>query len=129
VKQNYQTIDAAATALGVPEAVTVAMGELVADVREGLLAMAVGTGLQVMAAMMDADVAVVCGPRGKHDPGRAAVRHGTERGSVTLGGRRVPVERPRMRTVDVSGELPVPLYELFTGTEVLGRMAMVLASA
>jgi putative transposase len=71
----------------------------------------------------------VCGPRGKHDPGRAAVRHGTERGSVTLGGRRVPVERPRMRTVDVSGELPVPLYELFTGTEVLGRMAMVLASA
>jgi putative transposase len=124
VKQNYQTIDAAATALGVPEAVTVAMGELVADVREGLLAMAVGTGLQVMAAMMDADVAVVCGPRGKHDPGRAAVRHGTERGSVTLGGRRVPVERPRMRTVDGSGELPVPSYELFTGTEVLGRMAM-----
>ena len=41
MKQNYQTIDAAATALGVPEAVTVAMGELVADVREGLLAMAV----------------------------------------------------------------------------------------
>ena len=124
MKQNYQTIDAAATALGVPEAVTVAMGELVADVREGLLAMAVGTGLQVMAAMMDADVAVVCGPRGKHDPGRAAVRHGTERGSVTLGGRRVPVERPRMRAVDGSGELPVPSYELFTGTEVLGRMAM-----
>jgi putative transposase len=124
VKQNYQTIDAAATALGVPEAVTVAMGELVADVREGLLAMAVGTGLQVMAAMMDADVAVVCGPRGKHDPGRAAVRHGTERGSVTLGGRRVPVERPRMRAVDGSGELPVPCYELFTGTEVLGRLAM-----
>ena len=124
MKQNYQTIDAAATALGVPEAVTVAMGELVADVREGLLAMAVGTGLQVMAAMMAADVAAVCGPRGKHDPGRAAVRHGTERGSVTLGGRRVPVERPRMRTVDGSGELPVPSYELFTGTAVLGRMAM-----
>jgi hypothetical protein len=45
VKQNYQTIDAAATALAVPEAVTVALGEIVADVREGLLAMAVGTGL------------------------------------------------------------------------------------
>lgn len=44
VKQNYQTIDAAATALAVPEAVTVALGEIVADVREGLLAMAVGTG-------------------------------------------------------------------------------------
>jgi len=66
----------------------------------------------------------VCGPKGKHGPARAAVRHGTERGSVTLGGRRVPVERPRMRAGDGSGELPVPTYELFSSTEVLGRMAM-----
>jgi transposase-like protein len=124
VRHNYQTIDAAATALGVPDAVPVAVRELVADVREGLLAMAVGTGLQVMAAMMDADVTAVCGPKGRHDPGRAAVRHGTEKGSVTLGGRRVPIERPRMRATDSSGELPVPSYELFTSTEVLGRLAM-----
>jgi putative transposase len=124
VKQNYQTIDAAATALAAPEAVSVALGELVADVREGLLAMAVGTGLQVMAAMMDADVTAVCGPKGRHDPVRAAVRHGSEKGSVTLGGRRMPVERPRMRAVDGSGELAVPSYEMFTSTEVLGRMAM-----
>jgi len=124
VKQNYQTIDAAATGLAVPEAVSVVLGEVVADVREGLLAMAVGAGLQVMAAMMTEDVTAVCGPKGKHDPARAAVRHGTEKGSVTLGGRRVPVERPRLRAVDGSGELPVPSYELFTSTEVLGRMAM-----
>jgi putative transposase len=124
VKQDYQTIDAAASALGAPEAVTVVLGEVVADVREGLLAMAVGTGLQVMAAMMDADVRAVCGPKGKHDESRTAVRHGTEKGSVILGGRRVPIERPRMRGVDGSGELAVPSYELFTSTEVLGRMAM-----
>jgi hypothetical protein len=35
------------------------------------------------------------------DPDRTAVRHGHERGSVTLGGRRVPVQRP------------VAAYELF----------------
>jgi transposase-like protein len=124
VKQNYQTIDAAVTAMAVPEAVTVALGEIVADVREGLLAMAVGTGLQVMAAMMDADVTAACGPKGRHDPDRTAVRHGTEKGSVTLGGRRVPVERPRMRATDGTGELPISSYEAFTGTELLGRMAM-----
>ena len=124
MKKNYQTIDAAATGLAVPESVTVALAELVVDVREGLLAMAVGTGLQVMAAMMDADVSAVCGPKGKHDPDRSAVRHGTENGSVTLGGRRVPVQRPRMRAADGSGEVPVPAYELFSSTEVLGRMAM-----
>jgi hypothetical protein len=124
VKQNYQTIEAAATARGVPESVSVTLGEILADVRGGLLAMAVGTGLQVMAAMMDADVTAVCGRKDKHDPNRTAVRHGTEMGSVTLGGRRVSLERPRMRAVDRSRELPVPSYELFTSTEVLGRMAM-----
>src|SRR3954453_2083400 len=49
---------------------------------------------------------------------------GSERGSVTLGGRRVPVSRPRVRAADGSGELPVPAYELFSGTEILGAMAM-----
>ena len=89
------------------------MGEIADDMREGLLALAVGAGLQVMAALMEADVAAVCGPRGKHDPGRTAVRHGRERGSVTLGGRRVGVERPRMRATDGAGEVLVPAYELF----------------
>ena len=89
-----------------------AIGEVVADVREGLLAMAVGTGLQVMAAMMDADVTAVCGPKGKHDPDRARCGTAPRRGSVTLGGRRVPVERPRMRAVDGSGELPVPVLRV-----------------
>src|SRR5690349_18164016 len=92
--------------------------------REGLLALAVGAGLQVMAAIMEQDVAAVCGPKGRHDPQRTATRHGHERGSVTLGGRRVPVTRPRMRAADGSGELPVPTYELFSRTEVLGRLAL-----
>src|SRR5438270_2939591 len=92
--------------------------------REGLLALAVGTGLQVMASMMEADVAALAGPKGRHDPDRSAVRHGYGAGSVTLGGRRVPIPRPRVRTVDGCAELPVPAYELFSSTEVLGRMAM-----
>ena len=96
--------------------------------REGLLALAVGAGLQVMQQLMEADVSAVCGPRGKHDPDRTATRHGAGAGSLTLGGRRVPVTRPRVRavgaTADGVGELPVPAYELFNSTELLGRMAM-----
>src|SRR4051794_17347804 len=80
--------------------------------------------MQVLAAMMEDDVTTACGPKGRHDPQRAATRHGHERGSVTLGGRRVPIERPRMRATDGSGELPVAAYELFSSTEVLGRMAL-----
>jgi len=122
VKKDYQKNATSAPVLA--EVVSIAMAELAVDVQEGLLAMAVGTGLQVMAAMMNADVEAVCGPKGKHDPDRSAVRHGTGDGSVTLGGRRVPVQRPRMRAMDGSGELPVACYELFSQTQVLGRMAM-----
>jgi putative transposase len=124
VSKQYQNEAARASEPVVPESVSVAIEQVTADVREGLLAMAVGTGLQVMAAMMEADVTAACGPRGKHDPDRAAVRHGREQGSVTLGGRRVGVSRPRMRAADGCAELPVPSYETFTSTEVLGRMAM-----
>ena len=122
MKKDYQKNATSAPVLA--EVVSIAMAELAVDVQEGLLAMAVGTGLQVMAAMMNADVEAVCGPKGKHDPDRSAVRHGTGDGSVTLGGRRVPVQRPRMRAMDGSGELPVACYELFSQTQVLGRMAM-----
>ena len=124
MKKDYQKNVVTATAPVLPEAVTVAMAELAGDVQEGLLAMAVGAGLQVMAAMMNADVETVCGPRGRHNSARTAVRHGSEDGSVTLGGRRVPVTRPRMRATDGSGEVAVSAYELFSRTEVLGRMAM-----
>ncbi len=122
--KNYQRTVSDTTALAVPEQVTVAMNEVAADMREGLLALAVGAGLQVMAQLMEADVTAVCGPRGKHDPERVATRHGAEAGSVTLGGRRVPVRRPRVRAADGTGELPVPTYQVFTSTELLGRMAM-----
>ena len=106
------------------ERVSVALAELAGEVQEGLLALAVGVGLQVMAAVMEADVSAVCGPKGRYDAERTATRHGHEAGSVSLGGRRVPVRRPRMRATGGSGELVVPSYELFSGAEVLGRMAM-----
>jgi len=127
MKKNYQTKTApAATAAGVavPERVTIAMSELAGAVEEGLLALAVAAGLQVMHTMMNEDVIAACGPKGRHDTGRAAVRHGSEDGSVTLGGRRVPVRRPRVRTADGTAEVPVASYELFSSTELLGRMAM-----
>ena len=126
MKKNYQT-DAARVAMNevvVPDAVSVAMGELTGAMREGLLALAVGAGLQVMQVLMDESVTALTGPKGVHDPDRVAVRHGTEAGSVALGGRQVPVRRPRVRTADRSAEVAVPAYELFASTELLGELAL-----
>jgi len=127
VSKKYQTRslnDTAGLQVSVPEQVTVALEELTGQVAEGLLSLAVATGLQVMAQLMEADVETVAGPKGRQNRHRTGVRHGTGAGSVTLGGRRVPVVRPRVRAADGSGELPVPAYELFSSTELLGRLAM-----
>jgi putative transposase len=126
VKNNYQTnaTRAATREVVVPDSVSVAMAELAGAMREGLLALAVGAGLQVMQALMDESVTALAGPKGRHDPNRTAVRHGDENGSVTLGGRRVAVRRPRVRSVDHKTELAVPAYELFTSTELLGELAL-----
>jgi hypothetical protein len=72
--------------------------------REGLLAASTAVGLEVMADLMELEVTELAGPKGKHDPERTRTRHGTEPGSVTLGGRRVAVRRPRVRTIAGDGE-------------------------
>ena len=112
------------TGLAVSDEVTVALAEIAESAKEGLLALAVGAGLQVLGTLMEESVTALAGPKGKHDPDRVAVRHGHEHGSVTLGGRRVAVQRPRVRATDGSGELPVAAYQLFSSTELLGRLAL-----
>jgi transposase-like protein len=127
MNKNYQTTAAPNATVDdfvMPEAVSVAMAELAGAVKEGLLALAVGAGLQVMQVLMDDSVTALAGPKGRHDPTRTAKRHGTEAGSVALGGRRVPVRRPRVRSADGAVELPVAAYEVFNGTDILDRLAL-----
>ncbi len=91
--------------------------------RQGLLAASVAIGLDVMGEFIDAEVTEVAGPKGKRDPNRAAYRHGTEDGRVTLGGRRIPVRRPRVRTVadehGVEGEVRLESYDTFASVDLL----------
>ncbi|MGH2728589.1 MAG: hypothetical protein ACRDKS_16585, partial [Actinomycetota bacterium] len=75
-----------------PARVQEALGQLVGSAKEGLLALSVGVGLGVLAELLEEEVVEVVGAKGKHDPGRTAVRHGHGSGEVTLGGRRVGVE-------------------------------------
>ena len=86
--------------------------------QEGLLAASVAIGLDVMAEFMEADATEVAGPKGKHNPARSAYRHGHEDGSVTLGGRRVPVRRPRVRSTD-GRELHLESYDTFASADLL----------
>ena len=107
-----------------PAEIQEALGELVGAAREGLLALSVGLGLTVVHQLMEAEIDEVVGPKGNWNPDRTAKRHGHERGSMTLGGRRVEVSRPRMRTADDEHELPVQTYEYFADRDPLTRAVM-----
>jgi putative transposase len=106
-----------------PVEIQLALTQIGAVAREGLLAMSVAAGMAVMQAMFDVEIAAVCGPRGRHDADRAATGHGRQAGSVVLGGRRVPVTRPRARTVD-GHEVPLPAYRLFAGEDQLSAVVL-----
>ena len=109
---------------GLPERVQEALGELAGAAKEGLMALSVGVGLGVLHEIMEAEVDEVVGPKGKHNLDRAAVRHGHDDGSVTLGGRRVPVSRPRMRTADDERELPLATYRHFADRDPLTAVVL-----
>jgi putative transposase len=102
---------------GLPEPVLEALGELAGAAKEGLLALSVGVGLGVLHELMETEVDEVVGAKGKHIGDRTAVRHGHENGEVTLGGRRVPVGRPRARSADGAEEVELATYAHFAARD------------
>lgn len=122
-----RTVSAAEVVTGgeeLPPRVQAALGDLVSAAKEGLLALSVGVGLGVLEELMAEEVEEVCGPKGRHDPDRMAYRHGTDDGEVTLGGRRVGVDRPRMRTKDGESEVSCRTYEHFASRDQLTAVVL-----
>src|SRR3954449_7496221 len=107
-----------------PQRVQDTLGELAGAAKEGLLALSVGVGLGVLHELLEAEVEEVVGPKGKHLPERAAVRHGHESGEVTLGGRRVPVSRPRARSADGEQEVELGTYAHFAARDQLADVML-----
>ena len=125
-----RNLDDGADAIGptkfdaLPQRVQEALGELAGAAKEGLLALSVGVGLGVLSELMNEEVDDVVGPKGRHDVERRAVRHGHEAGSVTLGGRRVAVERSRVRASDGTGEVAMTTYAHFADRDLLTKVVL-----
>jgi putative transposase len=102
-----------------------------AHMTQGLLACSTALGLEVMVELMEQEVTELAGPKGKHNPARTAMRHGSQPGTVTLGGRRLGMRRPRVRSVDgeAACELGLESYAAFSSTDLLaeGVVARMLA--
>ncbi len=113
-----------APSLELPEHVQLSLTEIVGAAKEGLLALAVGTGLAVLQETMECEVERVVGPKGRHVRQRTAKRHGRTSGEVTLGGRRVPVERPRVRSADDREEIALESYRQFAARDLLAKVVL-----
>jgi putative transposase len=124
VGSNVSLAQASSEEVVLPEPVREALGQLVGSAKEGLLALSVGVGLGVLAELLEEEVVDVVGVKGKHDPDRVAVRHGHDSGEVRLGGRRVQVERPRVRSADGCAEVRLQTYEHFADRDLLSRVVL-----
>ena len=78
-------------------------------VEQSFFELCIEAGQQVLASMMEQDREDLCGPRWKRDPDRKAGRAGTTKSEVTLGGRRIAIPRPRVRS-QAGHELELPSY-------------------
>ena len=124
MSSNVPVAQATMSEAGLPERVQDALGQLVGAAKEGLLALSVGVGLSVLEELMAEEVDDVVGLNGRWNSERTAVRHGHEAGEVTLGGRRVEVKRPRVRTADGVAEVPLATYDHFADRDPLRRVVL-----
>jgi putative transposase len=124
VSSNVPVAEATREEAVLPERVQEALGQLVGAAKEGLLSLSVAVGLGVLSSMMEEEVDDVVGPKGKWNRERTAVRHGHEGGEITLGGRRVEVRRPRMRTAEGEHEVPLQTYEHFADRDPMSRVVL-----
>ena len=112
------------TAAGLPEEVQLALVGIAEAAREGLLALSVTAGMAVLGELMELDRVELCGPKDAKDPDREFVRNGTTATSVVLGGRRVPIRRPRVAATDGSPEPMLASFAAAVSSDLLTSVAM-----
>ena len=91
--------------------------------REALWDTVVVSGFEFAQEQLEAERTALCGPRYTHQAERAAMRAGHTKSSLTLGGRRAEVERPRVRSSD-GHELALPSWQAWSARDPLERRAL-----
>src|SRR5271165_1950448 len=115
--------DEAARLAGLPAEANLALQDLAGAIKDGLMAFCCSAGLAVVSEIMAAEMTEKAGPKGRHDPDRTATRNGSAPGSVVLGGRTVPLRRPRATRTE-GGEVHLDSYGAFGDRDLLSALAV-----
>ncbi len=94
-----------------------------ANTEQSFFELCIDAGQQVLASMMEQDRYDLCGPRWKRDPDRKAGRAGTAKSEVTLGGRRIAIPRPRVRS-QAGHEVELPSFAFAANRDPLDHRTM-----
>jgi len=95
---------------------------LMFTLRRGMREFIVESGMKALDDLLEQERTALCGPRYKHEPERAAYRAGHADGELVMGGRRVRVRRPRVRTDE--GEQQLPTWERYSTEDPLNERAL-----
>jgi transposase-like protein len=94
--------------------------EAFGSIESSFFELCIDSGQQVLQALMEQDREDLCGPRWKRDPERRAGRAGTTKSEVTLGGRRISIPRPRVRSQE-GEEMVLPSFAFAASRDPLDR--------
>ena len=92
-------------------------------VGESFHSLCVNAGRQVLAAMMEHERTALCGPKWIPNPAREAVRGGSTRSLIVLGGRQIEIKRPRARSA-AAGERELPSYRWAAARDPMDQRTM-----
>ena len=98
--------------------------ELLGLMQDSLEGLAVELGLMVASAILEDEVASLCGARYERRPERTHTRYGRQGGVVILGGQKLPIERPRVRRVGGGGEVTLETYQKLQSPDVMPRAVL-----
>ena len=93
--------------------------DVLVDTKAALFELMMQSGLQVLDALLEEDRTALCGPRYAHQAARHASRAGTVPSEVVLGGRKVAMQRPRVRAE--GREVPLPTFQAAAQADPLNR--------
>ena len=110
-----------------PTTVTVQMPlpmlALMSGIGDDFHALCIDAGRQVLGAMMEHERTALCGPKWRPSAEREAQRGGSTRSLVVLGGRKIEMKRPRLRSLQ-GQERELPSYRWAADEDPLDRRTM-----
>ena len=91
--------------------------------QESLTSFATEIGVQVAACLLEDDVVKLCGEKSQRVLNRANNRHGSQPGYIILGGQKLAIRRPRVRSIE-GEEVALGVYEKLQAEDAMPQAAL-----